>query len=76
MVMMDASVVQVNLQTNEMKEILSPQVYRQVSKSTMKLYDRVVTLADYNCNSHHLVLVFTNPTYNGIYNTLTGSLYW
>lgn len=42
----------------------------------MKLYDRVVTLAEYNSNSHHLVLVFTNPTYNGIYNTSTGSLYW
>lgn len=76
MIMMDASVVQVSLTTHELKEVLTTNVYRQVSKSTMKLYDRVVMLADYNINSHHLVMVFANPAFSGVYNTATGSLYW
>jgi hypothetical protein len=36
----------------------------------MKLYDHIVLLADYNINSHHLTLIFANPVYSGIYNTV------
>lgn len=59
-----------------MKEIINTSVYRQASKQSMKLYDRVVLLADYNANSHHLALIFVNPTFSGIYNTSSGQLYW
>lgn len=76
MVMMDASVVQINLTTHEMKVSLQTAVYRQASQHKMKLYDRVVLLANYNADSSHLCLIFADATFSGIYNTATGQLYW
>lgn len=76
MVMMDASVVQINLITHEMKVSLQTDVYRQAAQHKMKLYDRVVLLANYNVDSNHLCLIFADATFSGIYNTATGQLYW
>lgn len=69
MVLQDASVVQVDLKTNQIKEVLSVAVYRQVTPQTkMRLYDRVVSLIDFNSDSGHLVMIFANPIFSGIYN--------
>lgn len=72
MVMMDASVVLINLTTHEMKSLIQTDIYRQNAKQKMKLYDRVVLLANYNVDSHHLIMIFADPTFSGIYNTATG----
>lgn len=45
----------------------------------MRLYDRVVSLVDYNSDSGHLVLIFANPLFSGIYNLQAQQgqqLYW
>ena len=60
MVLMDASVVQVDLETHSIKEVLSVSTYRQ-TKSKMRFYDRVVQLIHYNKDANHIILVFANP---------------
>jgi len=42
----------------------------------MRLYDKVVRMVDYNHNSGHIVLLFANPIFSGIYSTQQGQLYW
>lgn len=76
LVLIDASVIEVDLESNAIKEVLSASVYRQVTKTKMRLYDKVVLKANYNPNNHYLTLIFANPTFNGIYNLLSSALYW
>lgn len=73
---MDASVIEVDLESTKMKEVLSTQVYKQVTRTKMRQYDQVVLKANYNQNNHYLTLTFANPTYNGIYNLQTSALFW
>ena len=55
-----------------MKSLIQTDIYRQNAKQKMKLYDRVVLLANYNVDSHHLIMIFADQTFSGIYNTATG----
>ena len=48
MVLMDASVVEVDLQSNTIKEVLASTVYKTVTRTKMRQYDKVVLKANYN----------------------------
>ena len=77
MVLFDASVIEVDLQNNQIRQVLSTTAFRQASKEKMRLYDKVVNLVDFNTDANQVTMVFANPAFSGIYNLSSqGTLHW
>jgi hypothetical protein len=73
----DLEIIQIDLDTNEMKTVCSSEAFRSNFEDKIKRYDKVIVASHYNNDSSLLTLAHANPKLACIFDlSKNGSLFW